>query len=562
MYSGIFSLNENLLKCNIRKVKNDLKNIKDILSILEKGGVLKNKVSINFVNSSTLNKEFYLQKEEKLFYINDIKATLSLLYPFIDKVNKTKGEYTLYYLKLIPSIIERIKENTNNYLLFTEEQLSNLQKEKEKILNRFFFFQLILFITVIVINFVAFYFITKDIQSVNEELKIRLYYDKLTGLKNRIRLTENLVNKKGTLVILDIDKFGIYNELYGNKIGDEILKYVAKLLVDNFDKDSVYRIGSDDFAIFIQNNNLKIIDKLDSIFRKIKIKVNDIYIENLTFKAGILSIPNYLDNAFIALNIAKKENKHCHIFSQDDLQKEKEKIEYALYWTQKIENAIRNDLIVPVFQKIVDKNGNLFKYEMLLRVKDKDKLIPPFFLDIALQNNQYFDISKIMFKKAIEYINTKKISLSFNIFYLDIQNKNMYSFFKEEIKKCLYLELLTFEILESADIKDYELLNNKLEFFRNLGCKLAIDDFGSGYSNYRHILELKPNFLKIDGSLVKDILEDKNSLYIVESLQSLAKKTNIKTIAEFVENEEIFNKLKEIGIDYYQGYYFSKPSLL
>jgi EAL domain-containing protein (putative c-di-GMP-specific phosphodiesterase class I) len=361
---------------------------------------------------------------------------------------------------------------------------------------------------------------------------------------------------------LDIDKFGIYNELYGNKIGDEILKYVAKLLVDNFDKDSVYRIGSDNFAIFIQNNNLKIIDKLDSIFRKIKIKVNDIYIENLTFKAGISSIPNYLDNAFIALNIAKKENKHCHIFSQDDLQKEKEKIEYALYWTQKIENAIRNDLIVPVFQKIVDKNGNLFKYEMLLRVKDKDKLIPPFFLDIALQNNQYFDISKIMFKKAIEYINTKKISLSFNIFYLDIQNKNMYSFFKEEIKKCLYLELLTFEILESADIKDYELLNNKLEFFRNLGCKLAIDDFGSGYSNYRHILELKPNFLKIDGSLVKDILEDKNSLYIVESLQSLAKKTNIKTIAEFVENEEIFNKLKEIGIDYYQGYYFSKPSLL
>jgi hypothetical protein len=248
LYSGIFSLNENLLKCNIRKVKNDLKNIKDILSILEKGGVLKNKVSINFVNSSTLNKEFYLQKEEKLFYINDIKATLSLLYPFIDKVNKTKGEYTLYYLKLIPSIIERIKENTNNYLLFTEEQLSNLQKEKEKILNRFFFFQLILFITVIVINFVAFYFITKDIQSVNEELKIRLYYDKLTGLKNRIRLKENLVNKKGTLVILDIDKFGIYNELYGNKIGDEILKYVAKLLVDNFDKDSVYRIGSDNFA--------------------------------------------------------------------------------------------------------------------------------------------------------------------------------------------------------------------------------------------------------------------------------------------------------------------------
>jgi hypothetical protein len=141
LYSGIFSLNENLLKCNIRKVKNDLKNIKDILSILEKGGVLKNKVSINFVNSSTLNKEFYLQKEEKLFYINDIKATLSLLYPFIDKVNKTKGKYTLYYLKLIPSIIERIKENTNNYLLFTEEQLSNLQKEKEKILNRFFFFQ-------------------------------------------------------------------------------------------------------------------------------------------------------------------------------------------------------------------------------------------------------------------------------------------------------------------------------------------------------------------------------------------------------------------------------------
>ena len=91
---------------------------------------------------------------------------------------------------------------------------------------------------------------------------------------------------------------------------------------------------------------------------------------------------------------------------------------------------------------------------------------------------------------------------------------------------------------------------------------LAIDDFGSGYSNYKHVLKLNSDILKIDGSLIKNILEDKDSLYVVESIVNFAKKINIKTVAEFVENEEIFNKLKEIGVDYFQGYYFSKPIML
>ena len=118
---------------------------------------------------------------------------------------------------------------------------------------------------------------------------------------------------------------------------------------------------------------------------------------------------------------------------------------------------------------------------------------------------------------------------------------------------------ITFEIVESENIRENEIIKEFLKILKEKGCSIYIDDFGSGYSNFDYVLKLYPDGVKIDGSLIKNILEDKNSKVIVKTVVSFAKGMKIKTVAEFVENEEIFNVLKEMGIDYFQGYYFSHP---
>ena len=118
---------------------------------------------------------------------------------------------------------------------------------------------------------------------------------------------------------------------------------------------------------------------------------------------------------------------------------------------------------------------------------------------------------------------------------------------------------VVFEILEDENVKNYELLINFVDEIKALGCKVAIDDFGSGYSNFEHLLKMNVDYLKIDASLIKNIAVDENSFKITKTIVEFAKNLNLKTIAEFVENEEIFNITKDLGTDYSQGYYFSAP---
>jgi len=135
----------------------------------------------------------------------------------------------------------------------------------------------------------------------------------------------------------------------------------------------------------------------------------------------------------------------------------------------------------------------------------------------------------------------------------------MRKFILEKVNSLKDKSKITFEIVESEDVRESEIFKEFLRILKEKGCSIYIDDFGSGYSNFDYILKLYPDGVKIDGSLIKNILEDKNSKVIVKTVISFAKEMNIKTVAEFVENEEIFNLLKEMGVDYFQGYYFSPP---
>lgn len=406
------------------------------------------------------------------------------------------------------------------------------------------------------------------------QLEYRLYHDILTDLGNHEAMMKNISNeKKETLFIIDINGFQKYNDIYGLETGNTILKKLANKLIDFNVKNiySIYRIYGDGFVL--QRNSDILVDEsfevqkneLLSSFENIGIYLEEID-ESINIDITIGASINE-KNAFIkadmALKYAKKENLQIAVYTENiDSSK---KLLNDLYWKNEIKIAIKNDAIVPVFQAIVDKNQNIVKYESLMRLKkyedDEEKLLSPFlFLDAAINTQQYNKLTRIMIQKTFAFMHNKDVNFSINLSFEDFSDPLRVEFLHEEIEKFGVQNRLVIEVLESETVSDYELIIDVLKEFRKKGVKVAIDDFGSGYSNFEHILKLDPDFLKIDASLTKNILKDQRTFTLIKAITEFSQELNIKVIAEYVSTKEIFDKLKSLSIDEYQGYYFSIPS--
>ena len=406
----------------------------------------------------------------------------------------------------------------------------------------------------------------------NRVLKKQLYTDHLTNLKNRKILIQNLEKKSFyALVIIDIDDFKIINELYGSKLGNEVLIQLAKILSDfgreNSHLYTVYRLGSDEFVLLIER-------KIDfNVFKKMikslyfHILSNDFkLIENIKTNIDVtmgvsLNKKDTLSKADIALNYAKKNGKMYAVYSQSiDNRVDNHK---NIKIKQKLLDAVKEDRIIPFFQPICDKNKKIIKYEALIRIinRDSEKVLSPSeFLLTAKKLKLYPKLSKIMIEKTFKKFRNSDKFFSINISLNDIVNIETVGFIENIIiQNPKTAKRLIFEILESEGIEDFEVTENFIKKVRNMGAKIAIDDFGSGYSSFRYILEIKPDFIKIDGSLISDIEYNKNNLIMVKNIINMAKDLDITVVAEFVESKKIFEILKDLGIDEFQGYYIGKP---
>ncbi len=422
----------------------------------------------------------------------------------------------------------------------------------------------------------------KLVSEKTKELEDKLYYDDLTGLQNRYSLIEEISickeNCMPVVIMLDIDSLKTYNELYGIETGNDILIQCSKCLQDlvRGSEFKVYRLTSDEFVLF---NKVKYIDTV--AYEKIVYSIFDFFSKNKLFLKSIyesieisLTIGmafcnnNAIAKANSALYEAKKDEKRFVIYTEkNDVRKQ---LKNTLYWKNEIKNALKNDNIIPYFQPIVDRNQKVVKYESLMRLRQydeygKQKIIPPFvFLEISLQTKQYDDLSYTMLEKTILNAIDKNISFSINLDYRDIYNKKLIKMLKENIRKFYNSSKnnshkITLEILENHEIKDYDSFTKQLLEFQELGALIAIDDFGTGYSNLSHIMGISPHYVKIDGSLIKNIVTNQKSRKIVQGLVQLAKNLGIKTIAEFVADKSIFDVVYDLGIDEFQGYYFSEP---
>lgn len=414
------------------------------------------------------------------------------------------------------------------------------------------------------------------IEKAKKEVETRLYTDELTGLKNKKALEDSIKDKYSVVIILlDIDSFEDLNELYGFVDAELVLVEVSNILKEFENEDiSLYRLGGDVFCLSIVRNIpfeeiFTLIESLNKTFLNRKIytkKLDTDILISMTMGISIFQEDPIL-TASMALKKAKSLN-HSYFVYNNELDS-KEQIIQSLYWREKMKKAVEENKIVPFYQPIVNKNKEVIKYETLMRIQDYDEnnnvifATPDRFLGISFKTKQYLELSRVILQKSFENLLKTNKAITINLSFKDILN---YDFIDTLDLLLGNLEdkdrsRLVFEILESESLNDYDFLEEFLVKYKKLGVKIAIDDFGSGYSNFFRIIRIKPDYIKIDGSLIEHIDTDKNSYEIVKSIIAFSQTLGIKVIAEYVHSEKIFNILLAMGIDEFQGYYLGKPSI-
>ncbi len=401
-----------------------------------------------------------------------------------------------------------------------------------------------------------------------KELEELVHTDSLSGYGNRYKLTQDIsTSVTPALALLNIDNFSAINDFYGYEKGDDVLKQVSNAIGKNliYDGSELYHMQGDEFVIFnkdtAKTNFLKVIEDVIHKFNQTRIILDteEIYIQISTV-VSFEDKQRILTTANMGKKILKREHKSFLVY--DETLSLDSEYENNFKWVKKITTGLKEDNFIPVFQPIVNNKTKVYeKYECLVRLEDDERLYTPSnFLDISKQTKHYMDITKIMLRKSFGIFKNSTKEFSINLTIEDILNNEMTDFIFEMLEEYKIGSRVVFEIVESESIENFESVISFIEKINLFGCKVAIDDFGTGYSNFEYLLKLKADYIKIDGSLIKNIDESKEAEQVVSTIVDFAQKIGIKTIAEFVESESIYKKVTELGIDYSQGYYFGKPS--
>lgn len=403
-----------------------------------------------------------------------------------------------------------------------------------------------------------------------EEIYKQAYIDRLTDLPNRLKLIDELPdNIHKTLLLLNVDDFTLINDFYGHTIGDAVLKKLASVLNSfTFEEDAnVYKLPSDEFAIIVhkvlgEKELIDFIEKLLSLISATDILYDEYLIKvTMTIAAARINIKGTgLVNADMTLKLAKKSGLNYMVF-QESLMLVKH-YERNLEMAQELRRAINDNDIISYYQPIYDlKTGKIEKYECLVRLKKEDGTVlsPYLFLEMSQKIKLYSNITKIMVQKTFSFFKKNKYNFGINLSFEDILNEETKSFLLDNIKKYDIAQQLTIEILETEKLENENVIKEFIDIVYELGANIAIDDFGSGFANFEHMTKIKSSYIKIDGSLIKNIDTDKNAKLVVETIIVFAQKLGMKTVAEYVHSQAVLEIVKELKIDLVQGFYLSEP---
>ncbi|MFA5454793.1 MAG: bifunctional diguanylate cyclase/phosphodiesterase [Sulfurimonas sp.] len=540
---------------------------------------------ISLMLTSNVKYAYILYKDEKDRFRFLLDASKSDKSEFYQKFDVTSPEYNTVYEEKRPQVIKQhdienlyltylypIISNGNVVGIFSIDITTNIQKiilESIKPLETFFAV-LIIFILLLMsmtVMQIFHYFVTRK----------KIFTDQLTKTFNRNYLEEisSMLNLEHySLAMLDLDKFKIINDTYGHKAGDYVLSLASKIFKDSIrDSDILIRYGGEEFLLLINNRNnnrtnIDICERLRSNISKERFFYDGHEIK-VHVSIGLHKYPSLEKNLQEAIKIADemlyvaKKSGRNRVITYDEKEHTKTSSSTSSKDISFVKEALDEERVLCHFQPIYNhRSGEIFKYEALVRIVSKENTIisPLQFLPQLKHTNMHYKLTQRILLIVFEKFKNNQKLVSININFSDLINPDIEETIIKHLSQNHHLaSRVTFEILESDEIDDVELFKQKISLLHSLKAKVSIDDFGSGYSNFKTIIDVEANFLKIDGSLIKNIDTNNKDFRVVKSIVHFASQSNMQTIAEFVHSKDVYEKLLTLDIDYMQGFYISAP---
>ncbi len=423
-----------------------------------------------------------------------------------------------------------------------------------------------------------------------KQLSYQASHDDLTGLTNRRefeRILAKAVNSaepgsnEHTLCYMDLDQFKIVNDTCGHVAGDELLRQFAATLQSRIrETDTIARLGGDEFGVLFQHCGVDVAKRIaESLLARVK--ESRFVWKDLAFDVGASiglvaitsrdhSIAEIMSAADVACYAAKDAGRHrVHVYRLDD--DELKQRHGEMRWVSRLNKALEEDRFRLYCQKIVpvvDVNKGNPHYELLLRLLDEEgKLVPPLaFIPAAERYNLMVSIDRWVVRKAFETFSTNAGIVADWQFSINLSGQSLCddSFLRFVIdsfeKTAVSPERICFEITETTAMANLSRATRFISVLKGMGCRFSLDDFGTGLSSFGYLQTLKVDYLKIDGSFVRDMTSNPVNRAVVEAANQIGHAMGMQTIAEFVENDKILEVLREIGVNHAQGYGVAKPA--
>ena len=433
-----------------------------------------------------------------------------------------------------------------------------------------------------------------SLNETREELRLARH-DSLTGLITRREFERRLESALGhvarepiwyALLFFDLDHFKVVNDTCGHAAGDELLRQITVMLRTEIrQRDSLARLGGDEFAVLLENCSR---EPAERIAGKLLSAVQGMMFvwEKQVFKIGFsVGIVNFHDGkrnsievmraADDACYVAKKKGRnriHVHELGDHEVSARQEELD----WIGRIRRAIDDSRFCMYSQEMTPISGlgnDEDHRELLVRMIDDDGSLiePTAFIPAAERFNLMPALDRLIVAASLDYCaklfatnaTTKKMRWSINLSGASLNDEAFFEFVRGQFGRLrIPYETICFEITETVAITNFRRAQKFITEFKNLGCRFSLDDFGSGMSSFAYLKHLPVDYLKIDGAFIQDILDDPIDRAMVEAINKVAQLMGVQTIAEFVENNDQLALLRQIGVDYAQGYGVSRPQLL
>lgn len=448
-----------------------------------------------------------------------------------------------------------------------------------------------------------------DRKLLEEELRWQATHDSLTKLLNRRYLETQLqqelqrlkrTDQKSAILFIDMDRFKYINDTATHAAGDHLLIDVGQKLQGRLRAtDTLARVGGDEFGVILRQVDEEDLTAIADSFREVIANERFYYagkeyhvtasVGAAVLDANVTSTGECMSQADIACNLAKKAGRNkTHIFHSDD--QANAHMDAELGWAATLRDALENDKFELVFQPILGLNridfnalpadqGMIWEqycgederprchYETLLRLRSHDHTLvtPDAFLPTAERFNLMSAIDRWVVDRAfalvaVEKETGRKISLSINLSAYSLMDTEFADYVREKLEHYqLSGTVFTFEITETTAVTNIDEAQRLIAALRSLGCRFALDDFGSGFSSFGHLKFLNTDYIKIDGLFVQGMVADPIDRAVIMAVTEIAHSLNKRTVAEYVDSPEILRELKKCGVDYVQGFYVAKP---